>query len=69
MRVLLVGSGAREHALAWSFSRSPVLDRLLVLPGNPGMERLGDTIEGVSPTDVGAVAMMAASPFRICSRK
>jgi phosphoribosylamine---glycine ligase len=61
VRVLLVGSGAREHALAWSFSRSPALDRLLILPGNPGMEPLGDTVDGVSPTDVGAVAMMAAS--------
>lgn len=61
MRVLLVGSGAREHALAWKFTRSPVLDRLLLVPGNPGMESLGDTVDGVSPTDVGAVAMMAAS--------
>jgi phosphoribosylamine---glycine ligase len=61
VRVLLVGSGAREHAIAWSLSRSPDLDGLLLVPGNPGMERLGDTVDGVSPTDVGAVAMMAAA--------
>lgn len=61
MKILLVGSGAREHALAWKLSHSSQLDRLLLLPGNPGMERLGDTIEGVSSTDVGAVAMVAAA--------
>ena len=57
----MVGSGAREHALAWSFSRSPHLERLLMLPGNPGMERLGDTVDGIRPTDAGAVAHMAAA--------
>ncbi len=41
MRVLIVGSGGREHALAWKLSQSRLLDELHAAPGNPGIARLG----------------------------
>ena len=41
MKVLVVGSGGREHALAWKLGQSPTLDQLHAAPGNPGIARLG----------------------------
>ncbi len=42
MRVLVVGSGGREHALAWKLSQSPALQHLVCAPGNPGMAALAE---------------------------
>ncbi len=48
MNLLLIGSGGREHALAWALSASPLLTKLYCAPGNPGMAKLGECI----PLDV-----------------
>ncbi len=44
MRVLIVGSGGREHALAWKIAGSPMLDQLYCVPGNPGTARVAKNI-------------------------
>jgi phosphoribosylamine--glycine ligase len=41
VKVLIVGSGGREHALAWKLAQSPDLDELHAAPGNPGIAQLG----------------------------
>ncbi len=44
MRVLIVGAGGREHALAWAISNSPLLTKLYVAPGNPGTATLAQNV-------------------------
>jgi phosphoribosylamine--glycine ligase len=44
MRVLLVGAGGREHALAWKISQSPLVKALFAAPGNPGIARLAELV-------------------------
>ncbi len=44
MKVLLVGSGGREHALAYKIYQSPLLEKLFIAPGNPGTELLGTNL-------------------------
>jgi len=51
MRVLVVGSGGREHALAWAISASPLIDRLFCAPGNAGIAEEGECI-AIAATDI-----------------
>lgn len=55
MNILLIGSGGREHALAWKISGSPLCDRLVTAPGNPGTAQCGTNV-ALDPTDHAAVA-------------
>ena len=45
MNILLIGSGGREHALAWAISNSPLCERLFVAPGNPGIGQIARNVE------------------------
>lgn len=44
MKILLIGSGGREHALAWAISASPLCDLLFIAPGNPGTAQCGENV-------------------------
>ncbi|MFO7700615.1 MAG: phosphoribosylamine--glycine ligase [Acidimicrobiia bacterium] len=59
MRVLLLGSGGREHAMAWKLAQSPLITNLVSCPGNPGSSALGDVAPDVDPMDPGAVVTLA----------
>ena len=66
MKVLVVGSGGREHALAWALERSPSVARVLCAPGNPGTAEVAENVlpPGFhqSPPDSLIVTLTPATP-------
>ena len=59
MKLLLLGSGGREHALAWKIAQSSKVEKLFIAPGNAGTEDAGENVQ-LSPTDFDAVAQFVA---------
>ena len=52
MRILIVGGGGREHAMAWALAKSPQLEKLFIAPGNAGTAELGTNVDiGVEDFD------------------
>ena len=56
MNVLVIGSGGREHTLAWKISHSTLLSKLYALPGNPGTAQMAENIPISSDDTQGIVA-------------
>src|SRR5689334_19735555 len=54
MKVLVVGKGAREHALCWRFSQSQNVWGLFCASGNPGINRIATPVD-IAPTDIGGL--------------
>jgi phosphoribosylamine--glycine ligase len=60
MKVLVVGSGGREHALCWGLARSARVTELVVAPGNAGIADIARIAPGVASDDVAAVVELAS---------
>lgn len=58
MNVLVIGSGGREHALAWKIAQSPLLTKLYLAPGNAGMHRIGECVP-IKADDLESLAAFA----------
>ncbi|RUM27919.1 MAG: phosphoribosylamine--glycine ligase [Aquifex sp.] len=59
MKVLVVGNGGREHAIAWKVSKSPLVTKLYVAKGNAGIWEIAERVD-ISPTDVKSLAEFAS---------
>lgn len=58
MKVLLLGSGGREHALAWKIAQSPKVEKLYIAPGNAGTSQVGENV-AIKATDFAALKVFA----------
>jgi len=58
VKILVVGSGGREHALAWKLKQSPGVDRVFCAPGNAGTDEIGENVE-IKAGDLPALARFA----------
>lgn len=59
MNILVIGSGGREHTLAWKLAQSPKATKLYAVPGNPGMADVAECIGDVDICDNEALVKLA----------
>ena len=58
MKILVIGKGGREHALAWKLNQSPLVDKVYIAPGNPGTAAFGINVD-IKDSDIKALADFA----------
>ena len=59
MDILVIGSGGREHTLAWKLAQSQRVETIYAIPGNPGMEKIAQCVSEISITDNDALVAFA----------
>ena len=59
MKIAVIGSGGREHALAWKLSQSRHTEKLYAVPGNPGMADIAECVSGIDIEDNDAIVKFA----------
>src|SRR5690606_21799906 len=59
MKILIAGSGGREHALGWKLSQSPLVSEVISAPGNPGLAEIGRCV-AIKADDARELAALAA---------
>lgn len=60
MKILIIGSGGREHALGWKIKQSPLVDKIYFAPGNPGTKEIGENVS-IEVTDIKKLLNFAKS--------
>ena len=63
MKVLVIGSGGREHALVWKIAQSPLVTKIYCAPGNPGIGKIAENIS-IKATDIDGLLKFFIQPQR-----
>ncbi len=58
MKILIIGSGGREHALGWKIKQSPLVKKIYFAPGNPGTKEIGENVN-IAVTDINKLISFA----------